>query len=98
MRQDDGKTVNSYLTRLKLKIDYCEHNKTGWPPAVKNEMTRDKFIFGLIDDGVKERLLCETNLTLECAVALAQRSKTSKSQVKAISNSTNLVFTLKFIN
>ena len=55
-------------------------------------MTRDKFIFGLIDDGVKEHLLRETYLTLECAVALAQRSEASKSQVKAMSSSTNLVY------
>ena len=75
MRQDDGETVDSYLTRLKLKIDYCEYDKTVWPPAVKNEMTRDKFIFGLIDDGVKERLLHETDLTFERAVALEQRSE-----------------------
>ena len=32
MRQDDGETVDSYL---KLKIDYCEYDKTSWPPVVK---------------------------------------------------------------
>ena len=84
MRQDEGETVDSYL---KLKIEY---DKTGWPPAVKNEMTQDKFIFGLFDDGVKERLLRETDLTLERAVALAQRSEASKSQVKAMSSNTHL--------
>ena len=92
MRQNDGETVDSYLTRLKLKRDYCEYDKTGWPPAVKNEMMRNKFIFGLIDDGMKERLLRETDLTLERAVALAQRSEASKLQVKAMSSSTNLVY------
>ena len=92
MRQDEGETVDSYLTRLKLKIDYCEYDKTDWPPAVKNEMTRDKFIFGLIDDGVTERLLRETDLTLERAVALAQRSEASKSQVKAMSSNTYLAY------
>ena len=90
MRQDKGETIDSYLTRLKLKIDYCEYDKTRWPPAVKNEMTWDKFIFGLIDDGVKERLLRETDLTLERAVALPQRSEASKSQVKAMSSNTHL--------
>ena len=51
---------------------------------------RDKFIFGLIDDGVKECLLCGTDLTLERAVALTQHSEASKSQVKAISSNTHL--------
>ena len=45
---------------------------------------RDKFVFSLIDDGLKEHLLCGTDLTLERAVALAQRSKASKVQVKAV--------------
>ena len=53
-------------------------------------MMRDKFIFGLIDDGVKEYLLHETDLTLERTVALAQRSEASKSQVKAMSSNTHL--------
>ena len=84
MRQDDGESVDSYLTRLKLKVDYCEYDKTGWPLAVRNEMTRDKFVFGLIDDGLKECLLRETELTLERAVALAQCSEASKVQAKAM--------------
>ena len=53
------------MTRLKLKIDSCEYDKMGWPAAVKAEMIRDKFVFGLIDDSLKERLLCEADLTLE---------------------------------
>ena len=72
MQQEDGESVNSYLTRLKLKIDYCEYDKSGWPAAVKNELTRDKFVFGLIDDGLQECLLRESDLSLEHAVALAQ--------------------------
>ena len=48
-------------------------------------MTRDKFIFDQIVDGLTECLLCETDFTLENAVALAQRSKVSKSQRKAYS-------------
>ena len=50
---------------------------------------RDKFVFGLTDDALKERLLRETNeLTLERAVSLAQRSESSKFQVKEMSTST----------
>ena len=93
MRQDDGESVDSYLTRLKLKVDYCEYDKMGWPLAVRNEMTRDKFVFSLIDDRLKERLLCETELTLERAVALAQRSEASKVQAKAMSSSSNVMLT-----
>ena len=85
LHQEEGETVDAYLTRLKLKIDNCEYDKTGWPSAVKTEITRDKFVFGLIDNVLKERLLCEVDLTLECAVSLAQRSESSKLQAKEMS-------------
>ena len=70
-----------------MKIDYCEYNKEGWPPTVKAELTRDKFIFGLQDDSLKERLLHESDLTLPRAVSIAQRSESSKKHVKEMSNS-----------
>lgn len=85
MHQDSDETVDAYLTRLKLKIDHCEYNKTGWPPAVKTELTRDKFVFGLLDDSLKERLLRESDLTLARAVSIAQRSESSKQHVKEMS-------------
>ena len=55
--------------------------KTGWPAAVKMELTRDKFVFGLLDDALKERLL-EADLSLQRAIALAQRSESSKIKPK----------------
>ena len=57
LSQQDGEPVDAYLTRLKLKVDYCEYDKEGWIPVVKAEMLRDKFIFGIRDDALKERLL-----------------------------------------
>jgi len=78
-------TIDAYVMRLKLKIDSCEYDKTGWPAAVKAKMTRDKFAFGLIDDVLKERLLREADLTLECTVSQAQPSESSKAQAKEMS-------------
>ena len=85
LHQEEGEAIDAYVTRLKLKIDSCEYDKTGWPPAVKLELTRDKFIFGLLDDALKERLLREVDLSLQRAVSLAQRSESSKTQAKAMS-------------
>ena len=52
--------------RLKLKVDCCKYDKEGWIPTVKAEMLRDKVIFGIRDDSLKEHLLRETGeLTLE---------------------------------
>ena len=41
-----------------MKIDLCEYEKEGWLSAVRQELIRDKFVFGLIDNNLKERLLC----------------------------------------
>jgi len=54
LHQEEVETIDAYVMRLKLKIDSCEYDKTGWPAAVKAEMTCDKFVFGLIDDVLKE--------------------------------------------
>lgn len=45
-------------------------------------MIRDKFVFELADDGLKEWLLCEVNISLTKAVEMAQQVELSKRQVK----------------
>ena len=45
---------------------------------VSQELARDKFVFGLIDDRLKERLLREENLDLDTAVRQAQQAESSK--------------------
>ena len=84
LSQQECESVDAYVTRLKLKVDYCEYDKTGWLAEVRAEMLRDKFVFGLRDDALKERLLVRdtTELTLELAMSLAQRSESSEVQVK----------------
>ena len=77
--------ILTYVTRLKLKIDNCGYDKTAWPAAVKMELTRDKFVFGLLDDALKEWLLCEADLSLQRAITLAQCSESSKTQAKEMS-------------
>ena len=82
LQQEEGESINAYLTRFKVKIDMCEYNKEGWPAAVRQELIRDKFVFGLIDDSLKERLIREASVTLTKAIEIAQRSESSKQQIK----------------
>ena len=82
LKQEDGESVDTYLTRLKLQVDHCEYDKEGWPDAVKTETVRDKFVFGLRDDSLKERLLQESSISLNKLVALAQRTESSRQQIK----------------
>ena len=79
-----------YITRLRLQADYCDYDKEGWPAAVKNEMVRDKFVFGLRDDNLKERLLREADISLGKIVALAQRTESSQRHIREmIDNGSN---------
>ena len=34
LQQEEGESIDTYLTRLKVKVDTCEYNREGWPAAV----------------------------------------------------------------
>jgi len=98
LQQQEGESVDAYLTRLKLQIDHCKYNKEGWPEAVKTETVRNKFVFGLKNDNLKEQLLQETNILLNKLVALAQRTVSSKQHIKEmkeIKNETSIDAVIK---
>ena len=80
IQQEDTESIDAYLTRIKLKLDTCEY-----PAEVRQELTRDKFVFGVNNDHLKERLLHEENLDLGKAVGMAQRTASSKQQIKEMS-------------
>ena len=50
LNQKEGETIHAYVTRLKVQV----YQKEGWPGAIKTEMIRNKFVFGLNDDSLKE--------------------------------------------
>ena len=64
LQQLEGESIDRYLTRFKIKVEACEYNKEDWPAAVRLEMLQDKFVFGLHDDSLKERLLRENELDI----------------------------------
>ena len=82
IQQEYDETIDAYLTRIRMKIDLCEYDKEGWPSGVRQELIRDKFVFGLTDDSLKERLLHEVDVSLAKAVETAQRAKSSKKQIR----------------
>ena len=79
IQQEGGKSIDAYLMRIQMKIDLCEYDKEGWPLAVHQELIRDKFVFGLIDNSLKERLPHEVD------VETAQHAELSKTQVQEMS-------------
>ena len=80
LKQAEGETFHTYVTRLKVQIDHCDYHKEGWPSAIQTEIIRDKFVFGLNDDNLKERLLGETDISLDKLVTLAQRTESCRQQ------------------
>ena len=51
IRQEETESVDAYLTRIRLKLEMCEY-----ATEVRQDLARDKFVFGLIDNRTKERL------------------------------------------
>jgi len=47
-------------------------------------MLRDRFVFDLLDDSLKERLLHESDLNLVKAIEIAQQQESLKQQIKYI--------------
>ena len=78
----------SYNTRLKVQIDHCNYEREGWPEVVKTEMIRDKLVFGIRDDNLKEHLFQETDISLSKLVGLAQRTESSKQHIREITGAT----------
>ena len=79
-KQEANESVDGYLTRIKLKLEMCEYAM-----EVRQDLARDKFVFGLTDDRLKERLLREENLDLTTAVGQAQRPGSLKHHIKEMS-------------
>ena len=51
-------------------------------------MIKDRIVCGISSERVKERLLRETNLTLEKAVSISQVDEESRKQVKTLKDET----------
>ena len=59
-QQQTGETYDQYKTALKKLAEGCDFAK-----ITPDEILRDRLLFGIADNKVRERLLHETNLTLE---------------------------------
>ena len=77
IQQDDHETIDVYLTRIQIKIDLREYDKDGWLLTVCQELIRDKFVFSITDDNLKE-LLHEADVSLARAVEMVQQAESSK--------------------
>ena len=76
--QLEGEAVDQWVTELKVKAALCEFSDQ------RDLLIRDKIVFGVRDERVKERLLRESDLTLQKALDICRAAEATKEQVQAM--------------
>lgn len=74
--QQQQETFDNFLTDLRLKAKTCNFDQ------LNESMIRDQIVFGISDAKVRQRLLRETELTLQEAIKICQASKLAQLHVK----------------
>ena len=75
-KQTEGQSFDDFTTQLKkLSID-CEFDN------LKSSLIRDIIVVGVLDDRLRERMLRESDLTLEKAIKLGQSAEQTKRHIK----------------
>lgn len=74
--QQQSEAFDVFLTDLRLKAQSCNF------ATLKDSMIRDQIVFGVEDKKVRERLLRETDLTLEGAIKICHASELSRMHAK----------------
>ncbi len=60
--QENGESIDHYVTVLKTMSDTCEFGE------LRESLIRDRVVFGIQDNSVRERLLRDHELTLQTAI------------------------------
>lgn len=75
--QNDGETIDEYVTRLRLQAQNCEFEQ------LKDSILRDQLILGIKNDSVRTKLLSE-DITLEKAIKICQATELAQKQTAEI--------------
>ena len=78
-QQESGETYEQYHTALRKLLQTCE-----FQTITPEEILRDRLIFGIRDDKVRERLLRESNLTLAKTDEVCRAAESMVAQMKVI--------------
>ena len=76
----EGRSIDVFVTDLRRRAAYCDFG------AIKESLIRDQIVVGISNPKLRERLLRETDLTLEKAVKLCRITEQSKEQSKIFSS------------
>ena len=76
--QENGKSIDHYVTVLKTMSNTCEFGD------LKKSLIRDRGVFGIQDNSVRERLLRDPDLTLQTAIEKVRSTELTNAQLKQI--------------
>ena len=79
--QEAGELGSCFLTELRIAADSCYFRTITF-----SKILRDRFVHGLRDAKMRERLLQETNLTLDRAYAMGQAAEATTEQMHVTSD------------
>lgn len=81
--QEEGETIDQYATILRTLASTCEFKD------LKDGLIRDRIICGINNQNIRERLLRETDLTLEKTLNICRAAEHSRQQLKTMHESSN---------
>ena len=76
--QENGESIDHYVTVLKTMSNTCEFGD------LKESLIRDRVVFGIQDNSVRERLLRDPDLTLQTAIEKVRSAELTNAQLKQI--------------
>ena len=87
--QKSGVSFDQYLAELYVLSKSCEFQD------LRDSLIKDCIVCGIADNGLRERLLREKNLTLDRTMDLCRAAQSSRAQVKELSKSEMAVHAVK---
>lgn len=77
-KQQNGESIDQYATELRNLVKTCEFGE------LSESLIKDRIILGIPDNGLRERLLREVDLTLDKALQMCRAAETIKKQSKEL--------------
>ena len=78
-KQESGQTLDQFIQKLKSLAKDCDF-KNSTATEIRDEAIRDSFISGLLDNGVRQRLLEQDSLNLQKAFETARSLELAQQQ------------------
>ena len=78
--QEPGESYDQYRTALRMLAEGCD-----FQTITPDEILRDRLVFGIKDDKVRERLLRESTLTLSKTDEICRAAESMTAQMKVVS-------------